>query len=62
MRQTLLQILAKGATIITSQIPVSKWHEYINGPTLTVAICDRLTAKAHRIEVKGESLLKKKNN
>jgi DNA replication protein DnaC len=38
MRLTLLQILedrfAKGSTIITSQLPVNKWHEYINEPTL----------------------------
>lgn len=66
MRLTLLQILedrfAKGSTIITSQLPVNKWYEYINDPTLADAICDRLTANAHRIELKGESLRKKKNN
>lgn len=65
MRLTLLQILedrfAKGATIITSQLPVSKWYEYINEPTLADAICDRLTANAHKIELKGDSLRKKKN-
>jgi DNA replication protein DnaC len=66
MRLTLLQILedrfAKGATIITSQLPVNKWYEYINEPTLADAICDRLTSNAHKIEFKGESLRKKKNN
>lgn len=66
MRITLLQILedrfAKGSTIITSQLPVGKWYEYINEPTLADAICDRLTANAHKIELKGESLRKKKNN
>lgn len=66
MRLTLLQILedrfAKGTTIITSQLPVSKWYEYINEPTLADAICDRLTANAHKIELKGESLRKRKNN
>lgn len=66
MRLTLLQILedrfAKGATIITSQLPVNKWYEYINEPTLADAICDRLTANAHKIELKGESLRKQKNN
>jgi DNA replication protein DnaC len=66
MRLTLLQILedrfAKGSTIITSQLPVNKWHEYINEPTMADAICDRLTANAHKIELKGESLRKKKNN
>lgn len=66
MRLTLLQILedrfAKGSTIVTSQLPVNKWYEYINEPTLADAICDRLTANAHKIEMKGESLRKKKNN
>lgn len=66
MRLTLLQILedrfAKGATIVTSQLPVNKWYEYINEPTLADAICDRLTASAHKIELKGESLRKNKNN
>jgi len=65
MRLTLLQILedrfAKGSMIITSQLPVNKWYEYINEPTLADAICDRLTANAHKIELKGESLRKKKN-
>jgi DNA replication protein DnaC len=66
MRLTLLQIFedrfAKGSTIITSQLPVNKWHEYIDEPTLADAICDRLTANAHKIDLKGESLRKKKNN
>jgi DNA replication protein DnaC len=66
MRLSLLQILedrfAKGSTIVTSQLPVNKWHEYIKEPTLADAICDRLTANAHKIELKGESLRKSKNN
>lgn len=66
LRLALLQILedrfAKGATIVTSQLPVSKWYDYISEPTLADAICDRLTANAHKIELKGESLRKKKNN
>lgn len=66
MRLTLLQLLedrfAKGSTIVTSQLPVNKWYEYINEPTLADAICDRLTSNANKIELKGESLRKKKNN
>ena len=53
----LLQILedryAKKSVIITSQLPVAKWYEFINEPTIADAIMDRLTAKAHRIELKG---------
>jgi DNA replication protein DnaC len=66
MKLTLLQILedryGKGATIITSQLPVKAWHEYIQEPTLADAIMDRLTAHAHKIDLKGESLRKNKNN
>ena len=50
----------KKSIIITSQLPVAKWYEYINDPTLADAILDRLTADAHRIELKGESLRRKK--
>ena len=64
VRLTLLQLLedryGKKSIIITSQLPVSKWYEYINDPTLADAILDRLTANAHRIELKGESLRRKK--
>ncbi len=64
IRLTLLQLLedryGKKSIIITSQLPVSKWYEYINDPTLADAILDRLTANAHRVELKGESLRRKK--
>lgn len=56
----LLQILEHryetSPTIIIGQIPVSNWHNYINEPTLADAILDRITAKSHRIELKGKSL------
>jgi DNA replication protein DnaC len=64
VRLTLLQLLedryGKKSIIITSQLPIAKWYEYINDPTLADAILDRLTANAHRIELKGESLRRKK--
>lgn len=63
IRLALLQIVedryARKSIIITSQLPIAKWHEFINEPTLADAILDRLTAKAHRIELKGESMRKK---
>jgi DNA replication protein DnaC len=66
IRLALLQIVedryARKTIIITSQLPVAKWHEFINEPTLADAILDRITAKAHRIELKGESLRKKKQD
>jgi DNA replication protein DnaC len=62
VRLTLLQMLEdrynKRSVIITSQLPVSNWHQYLNDPTIADAIMDRLTAKAVRIELKGESLRK----
>lgn len=65
-RLTLLQIIedrhGKYSTIITSQLPVAKWHEYINEPTLADAILDRILAHASRVELKGESMRKKINN
>ena len=63
-RLTLLQIMEdryrKGATIITSQLPVNKWYDYINEPTLADAILDRLTAHAHKIDLKEKSLRRAK--
>jgi len=65
MQVALLQILedryAKKSIIVTSQLPVGKWHEFIQEPTLADAIMDRLTAKAHRIELKGQSRRRKTN-
>src|SRR6201999_2282677 len=44
------------STILTSQIPVEKWHEVIGDPTYADAILDRLVHNAHRINLDGESL------
>ena len=65
VKLTLLQMLedryGRKATIITSQLPVKNWYEYLSAePTLADAIMDRLSANAHRIELKGESLRKTK--
>jgi hypothetical protein len=51
----------KSAIIITSQVPVSKWFEVIGEQTIADAILDRIVHNAHRLELKGESLRKKKN-
>ena len=63
-RLALLQIIEdrhnRHATIITSQLPVSSWHSYINENTIADAILDRIIHKAQRIELMGESL--RKNN
>ena len=59
-RHDLLEILedryGRRSTIITSQLPVSAWHEVIGNPTYADAILDRLVHNAHRIDLSGESL------
>ncbi len=63
-RSALMEIIedrhGKSSTIITSQIPISKWHEVIGEQTIADAILDRLVHDAHRVEMKGESLRKKR--
>jgi DNA replication protein DnaC len=58
-----LQILEdryeNAATLICSQLPVNKWYEYFDEPTLADAILDRIIPKSHRIELKGKSLRKR---
>jgi DNA replication protein DnaC len=59
-RHDLLEILeeryGRCSTVITSQLPVDRWHEIIGDPTYADAILDRLVHNAHRIELTGESL------
>lgn len=63
-RSTLMEIIedrhGKSSTIFTSQVPISKWHEVIGEQTIADAILDRIVHDAHRIEMKGESLRKKR--
>lgn len=65
-RAALMEIIedrhGKGSIIITSQVPVSKWHELIGEKTIADAIMDRIIHEAHRLELKGESLRKKDIN
>ena len=49
----------KGSLIITSQVPINRWHELIGVPTLADAILDRVIHNAYRIELTGESLRKR---
>ncbi|MBW6464851.1 MAG: IS21-like element helper ATPase IstB [Firmicutes bacterium] len=64
-RLALLQILEdcyqRKTVIVTSQLPVVKWYDYIAEPTLADAIMDRLLSNANRIELKGESMRKRKS-
>ena len=59
-RRDLLEIVEdryeKGSLLMTSQIPVKRWHELIVDPTIGDAILDRIVHRAHRIDLKGPSL------
>ncbi|MFC2132064.1 IS21-like element helper ATPase IstB [Bacteroidota bacterium] len=65
-RLRLLEIIedrhGRKSTIITSQLPVSVWHEAIGDATIADAILDRIVHNSFRIEIKGGSMRKKKKN
>jgi DNA replication protein DnaC len=48
------------STLLTSQLPVASWHARIGDPTAADSILDRLVHNAHRLELKGESMRKKR--
>lgn len=58
-RRDLLEVLEDRyglrSTIVTSQLPPAKWHDYLVDPTLADAICDRLLNNAHRLVLSGPS-------
>ncbi len=62
-RHDLLEILddryQKSCTVLTSQLPITLWHEHLNDATLADAILDRLLHQSVRLELQGESLRKK---
>jgi DNA replication protein DnaC len=61
-RNTLMEIIedrhARKSTIISSQLPIASWYDVIGESTIADAILDRLVHKAHRMELKGESMRK----
>jgi len=61
-RRDLMEIVeeryGRGSTMITSQLPVSTWHEVIGEPTFADAILDRIVHNAYRIELDGASMRK----
>jgi DNA replication protein DnaC len=62
-RRDLLEIVddryEKGSLLVTSQVPVRRWHELMGDPTIGDAILDRVVHRAHRLELKGPSLRKR---
>jgi DNA replication protein DnaC len=64
-RQDLLELLddrvGSRSTLITSQLPTSAWHQWLNEPTIADAIMDRLLHGSHTLALKGESLRRAKH-
>lgn len=65
-RHDLLEVLedryGKSSTVVTSQLPVPKWHEWIGDPTVADAVLDRLVHNAYKLDLKGPSKRKEKNS
>ena len=64
-RNDLLELLddrvGTRATIVTSQLPIDHWHEYIGDPTLADAILDRLLHRSHRIHLQAKESMRKRH-
>lgn len=62
-KQDLLEAIEErygsGATLVTSQLPIPDWHEYLGGGRLADAILDRLIHNAHRIELSSKESMRK---
>jgi DNA replication protein DnaC len=60
LREIIEDRMEAGSILVTSQVPVARWHDMIESPTLADAILDRLVHNAYRIELTGESLRKRR--
>jgi len=64
-RRDLLEILedryGARSTVITSQLPTTKWHDHLGDPTVADAICDRVLHGAHRLMLRGPSRRKEES-
>ena len=64
-RRDLLEILedrhGTGSTLATSQLPIEQWHDMIGDPTIADAILDRLVHSAYKINLKGDSMRKRRS-
>lgn len=62
-RQDLLEVIDDrvpgSSVLITSQLPVKAWHDYLGEPTIADAVLDRLLHNKHLIELKGDSMRRK---
>jgi len=65
-RNDLLELLddrvGSRASILTSQLPIEHWHEYLNDPTLADAIMDRLIHRSHKIHLQGKESMRERTS
>ena len=58
-RRDMLEIFddrhAARSAVLTSQLPVEKWHDYVADPTIADALLDRVVHNAHRVKLTGPS-------
>lgn len=58
-RRDMMEVLddryAERSTILTSQLPTSKWHDHLGDPTTADAICERILHRSHKLTLKGAS-------
>lgn len=63
-RRDVLEVLedrhGSRSTVVTSQLPIENWHDYIGHPTIADAVLDRLVHNAHKVNMKGPSRRKEK--
>jgi DNA replication protein DnaC len=55
-RRDLLEVIedrhGSGSTLVTSQLPIENWHDYIGDPTIVDAILDRVDKHYRRFHEK----------
>ncbi|TWJ13677.1 IS21-like element helper ATPase IstB [Geobacter argillaceus] len=65
-QRELLEIIedryGRKSTVITSQLPIKAWHDAMQDPTMADAILDRLVHNGHKVELKGDSMRKRKSS
>lgn len=63
-RHDLLEVMedryGRSSTVITSQLPIAKWHEWIGDPTVADAVLDRIVHNAYKLDLRGSSKRKEK--
>ena len=60
--ETLEERYGVGSSIVTSQLPISDWHEYLGGGRLADAILDRLIHNAHRVDLTARESMRKERS